>query len=389
MERLRYLYERYKEQTASLSEQKELSDLLEKAANSEQVKMWIGEEMENDDTVHHLSEQEAETVFAKIVRNEPVEYERRSGIQRFLKPRWLSYVAAAAILVTGFFYFLKLDRQSVTVAPKNVATNVPVIKHGGNKALLTLADGSTITLDSAANGNLAEQGGAAIVKLANGQLMYRAADTKSTATVFNTLSTPRGGQYQLQLPDGSKVWLNASSSITYPAVFSDSERKIVMSGEAYFEVTKNPSKPFRVYLRGNDGQVNDHPVEVLGTHFNVNNYEDEPSAVVTLLEGAVKINNSHLKPGEAYSRGNVNKVNAEEAIAWKNGYFQFDQADIKAVMRQIARWYDVDVKYEGNIPERKFGGDILRDSDLTDVLKGLEVSQVHFRLEGRTLIITP
>ncbi|MFT3705181.1 MAG: FecR family protein [Agriterribacter sp.] len=392
IERLRYLYERYKGQTATLSEQRELSDLLEQAANSEQLRIWIGEDMETEEPVHQISEHEAETVFARVVQRASGNDNQRNafpGILHFFKLRPVRYAAAAAVIVAVGIYFFRGEKQSTEIVAKQTATAVPVIKPGGNKALLTLADGSTITLDSAANGNLAEQGGVSVVKLANGQLMYRAADTKSTEPIFNTLSTPRGGQYQLQLPDGSKVWLNASSSITYPASFSDSERKVVMSGEAYFEVVKNPSKPFKVYMRGNDGQVNEHHVEVLGTHFNVNNYQDEPAAVVTLLEGAVKIDNSSLKPGEAYSKGGVSKVNAEEAIAWKNGYFQFEQADIKAVMRQIARWYDVDVRYEGNIPERKFGGDILRDSELADVLKGLEVSQVHFRMEGRNLIITP
>ena len=147
--------------------------------------------------------------------------------------------------------------------------------------------------------------------------------------------------------------------------------------------------PFKVYMPNGTHKGNGQQIEVIGTHFNVNSYDDEPSLTITLLEGSVKVNRSVLKPGEAYSNGKISKVNTEEAVAWKNGYFQFNQADIKKVMRQISRWYDIEVSYEGNIPDRKFGGDILRDSNLSDVLEGLEVSQIHFRLSGRKLTIIP
>ena len=239
------------------------------------------------------------------------------------------------------------------------------------------------------------QGNTQVIKRSNGQLAYQVSGSNkspagtTTPVEYNTMTTPRGGQYQLQLPDGTKVWLNAASSITYPTLFAGGERRVEVRGEAYFEVVKDPKMPFRVSLPEQASKQGAQEIEVLGTHFNVNGYRDEPALTITLLEGAVKIDASVLKPGEAYSNGKVKKVNTEEAVAWKNGYFQFEQADIRTVLRQLARWYDVEVRYEGKIPERKFGGDIQRDSNLSDVLKGLELSQVHFRLEGRILTIIP
>ena len=390
--RLRYLYDSYIKKTATLSERQELADLLSHPSCIDEVKEWIGTEMENDEAADLITFEQAEEVFRQVLHPQAdatlTPARPLQGIHYF-KAVWVRYAAAIFVLVAVAVYlYIRKGHQDASLtlhtAPKN-STIVP----GGNKAVLTLADGSTILLDSAANGNISRQGNTQVVKLSNGQIAYQVNGVNSKPVGYNTMATPRGGQYQLQLPDGTKVWLNASSSITYPTAFSGNERRVQIKGEVYFEVVKNPNMPFKVYMPNGTDKGNGQQIEVIGTHFNVNSYDDEPSLTITLLEGSVKVNRSVLKPGEAYSNGKISKVNTEEAVAWKNGYFQFNQADIKKVMRQISRWYDIEVSYEGNIPDRKFGGDILRDSNLSDVLEGLEVSQIHFRLSGRKLTIIP
>jgi transmembrane sensor len=310
--------------------------------------------------------------------------------------RW---VAAAAIFIIvlgagGYFILHKTpDKIAKTenILPQNKKTD---IAPGGNKAVLTLANGSTIILDSAQNGTLSSQGNIKIIKLDDGQLAYdKSAVSGNTELLYNTISTPKGGQYQLTLSDGSKVWLNAASSLRFPASFSDDERKVELTGEGYFEVAHNAAKPFIV-------TKNNVEIKVLGTHFNVNAYDDENSMKVTLLEGSVKVSKGNestvISPGQQARISNLEKkidvkknVDLDEVIAWKNGLFQFDQANIKTIMRQIARWYDVDVVFEGKIPEVLFGGKISRDVNVSQVLKVLQEGGIHFRVEGKKIIVTP
>jgi ferric-dicitrate binding protein FerR (iron transport regulator) len=232
-----------------------------------------------------------------------------------------------------------------------------------------------------------------VVKQSNGQLAYNTQNEKPTEVLYNTLTTPRGGQYQLVLPDGSKVWLNAASAISYPTAFTGSERKVEIKGEAYFEIAKNTAMPFIV-------KVNDAQVQVLGTHFNINAYSDEDAIKTTLLEGAVKVTkdaaSTLLKPGQQAILGrSSNEIRVQEntdldaVLAWKNGYFSFNQTDLATIMRQIARWYDVDIVYSDKVPERRFGGEIPRNTNAAEVLKMLEESKVHFRIEGRKVIVLP
>ena len=395
--RLRYLYERYLDKTASSAERQELAELLSQPACMEEIKSWIGVEMEQDATEELISPEQAEEVFRQVIDGPAQPDLKNASLHRFvhfINRPVIKYAAAVILLLPLSYYLLtRINHKEVALSLDTVAMKAAIVP-GRNKAVLTLADGTTIQLDSAANGQLTRQGNTQVIKRRNGQLSYQVAGPNSpvginTAIGYNTMTTPRGGQYQLQLPDGTMVWLNAASSITYPTRFAGGERRVEVRGEAYFEVVKDPKMPFRVSLPDQASKQGAGEIEVLGTHFNVNGYSDEPVLTITLLEGAVKIDASVLKPGEAYSNGKVKKVHTEEAVAWKNGYFQFDQADIRAVLRQLARWYDVEVRYEGKIPERKFGGEIQRDSNLSDVLKGLELSQVHFRLEGRTLTIIP
>jgi transmembrane sensor len=309
-------------------------------------------------------------------------------------PLYRSWWAAAAVLLllaSGSHFFLNREhsKSEVAVIKKNVLKND--IAPGGNKAILTLANDSTIILDSAQNGTLSHQGNIKIIKLNDGQLAYDKTGVPNSEVLYNTVSTPKGGQYQLTLSDGSKVWLNAESSLRFPAAFSGRERKVELTGEGYFEVAKNKEKPFIV-------TANNTNVEVLGTHFNINAYSDENFIKTTLLEGSVKVSkgnaSSLIVPGEQASVSKLsdvinvkNDVNVDGVVAWKNGKFYFDNVDIKTIMNQIARWYDVDVEYKGNI-SKIFGGTISRNVSASNVFKILEATGgVHFTIEGRKVIV--
>ena len=310
--------------------------------------------------------------------------------------------AAAAVLIVFMSSALYLlvnnykNNQNATVINTKSSTLKNDVLPGGDKAMLTLADGSTIVLDSAGNGVLAQQGNTQIIKQQNGQLIYNSSG-EGNNIAYNILSTPHGGQYKLTLPDGSKVWLNAASSLKYPTSFTGNSRQVEITGEAYFEIAPLSPKegqkiPFIV-------RVNEMEVEVLGTHFNVNGYEDEQIIHTTLLEGRVKINtkegSNFLKPGQQaqlQKSGKIKLVNdadLEEIMAWKNGNFQFENADITVVMRQLARWYDVEVEYKGNV-SRHFIGTISRSVNLSQVLTMLEqTGEVKFKIEGRKVIVMP
>lgn len=304
---------------------------------------------------------------------------------------WVRRVMAAAAVILLLVGLTRLWQSYH--AGQAIPAPVVVVAPGGNRAVLTLAGGQKIILDSAAAGVLAEQGGTHVQKLADGKLAYEAESKGATASLYNTLATPRGGQYQLTLPDGTKVWLNAASSITFPTAFTGSNRTVDMTGEAYFEVAHDIKRPFRVKA---GGQL----IEDVGTHFNVNVYTDEPAQVTTLLEGAVSVGGHLLRPGEkasvtgATANGGgdirVSKGDPDQAVAWKNGLFNFTDAGVETVMRQLSRWYNVDVSYEGDIPSRQFTGMIGRSLTLDQVLKGLTKERVHYQIEaGNRLIIKP
>lgn len=260
---------------------------------------------------------------------------------------------------------------------------------GGNKAILTLADGSKVDLTAVKNGALATQPGSHIIKQ-NEQLAYRAVKSNKAALVYNTLTTPRGGQYQLTLADGTKVWLNAASSLKFPTTFTGAERVVELTGEGYFEVVHNSKQPFKV-------KTASQTVQDIGTQFNVNSYADEDASATTLVEGSVKIfgasGQALIRPGQQYllkSNGLSevkSDVDIDEATAWKNGMFQFDNSDIKTIMRQISRWYNVDVEYQGQVPASTYRGRISRNSNASTVLKILELSGINITIEGRKIII--
>jgi transmembrane sensor len=307
---------------------------------------------------------------------------------------WPRIAAAASILLFLSFgtYFLLHKKNSVQPF---VISRAKDIAPGGNKAILTLANGQKIILNSVGNGLLAEQGNSAINKTADGQVVYAVSGSENTASEiqYNLLTIPRGGEYQaLVLPDGSKVWLNSASSLRYPIAFTGNERKVELTGEAYFEVAHNAAKPFRVTSNG-------QTVEVLGTHFNINAYDDEPAIKTTLLEGKVKVtataNNEVriLQPGQQSALNSrlfdVTPVETDEAVAWKNGQFMFENDNIQYIMRSISRWYNVTVEYSGAIPGDSFGGGISRFKNVSEVLNVLQLTgKVHFEMEGRKIIVS-
>jgi transmembrane sensor len=303
-------------------------------------------------------------------------------------------IAAGLLLVSGATIFLYPRYNTPVSGSRKLqeATAQVIVQPGTNKATLTLSDGSNIDLDDSKTGTLCRQGVVTVGKRPDGSLVYQSSGRQNSVTLYNTITTPKGGQYQVLLSDGTRVWLNAASALKYPVTFSGSERKVELIGEAYFEVAKNKNMPFKVSL-------NTGTIEVLGTHFNVNAYPDEPEVTTTLLEGAVKLSSvrgqSMLKPGQQatwskQNNFNIHEVNTDEAVAWKNGYFIFDKENIQHIMRKISRWYDVDIDYSGSVDEGDFGGTASRSSSISGVLKSLELTgTVHFKVQGRRITVMP
>ncbi|MGN7721651.1 FecR family protein [Chitinophaga sp. 22620] len=383
-ERLLYLMERYFKGACTDEERKELAQYIHAAQDDGLLKEVLDSTWGRFQPEGPMPAGAADRVQAALLSADS-----KVAPMRRRKP-WLAAAAAVLLLLAaGGFWFNREKKQPIAQQPVQLPLVASVLP-GGNKAVLTLGDGTVIALDSSGNGVLAQQGNMKIVKQANGQLAYEQAGQGQEEVLFNTMRTPRGGEYRLTLPDGSRVWLNAASSVTYPTAFTGESREVSITGEAYFEVAKQAGKPFRV-------KAGAMSVEVLGTHFNINAYTEEKTVKTTLLEGAVKIAASGkealLKPGQQaglQGNGSLNvkdNVNLDEVVAWKNGLFQFNDADMPAVMRQLENWYDVKVIYEGEVPERSFGGAMQRSLPLTDVLKILEENNVKFRLEGRNLIV--
>lgn len=308
-------------------------------------------------------------------------------------------VAASITLLLGsaIFYFSASKQQNQNI---QVVEKAKEIAPGGNKGILTLSNGKQIILSDITSKNvIAKEGEEEEVTIKmdeNGVITYvinpNSDTSKEDVNSFNTLSTPTGGQYNIVLADGTKVFLNAVSSIKYPTQFNGDQRMVELEGEAYFEVAKNKNKPFLV---NSDNQT----IEVLGTHFNVHAYNNESVVKTTLLEGSVAVSYKNqktvLKPGQqSNTSSNFNKilikeVDTEEAIAWKNGRFKFDNADLKSVMKQLERWYGIKVEYRGDVSDVRFNGGTFRNKNLSEVLKVLELSNIKFKVEGKTVIVYP
>jgi len=323
-----------------------------------------------------------------------------------LRRGWRIYLIAATVLfvAAGVAVFFTLNRRKTNIATLPLEQRYHNdVSPGGDKAVLQLADGSKIVLDNASNGELAKQGTTKVIKLDNGQLAYHIGQNGIGTVSYNTISTPRGGQYQVMLPDGSKVWLNALSSLRFPTAFTGRERKVELNGEAYFEIVKNTSLPFKVELTHRSSEIAGHEsleVNVLGTEFDLMAYPDEDRQKVTLINGSVSARTGHelviLQPEQqayldkkSYTLNLIDSINVDETIAWKNGRFQFYDASIESIMRQAARWYDLEVAYDGKV-NQQFRGTIPRNVNLSTLLKILEATGwVHFRIDGKKVTVTP
>ena len=391
------LLEKYIAGTCTKGELSQMLMMIEKEKDDEALTQVLKEYWEKSKLANNEQEIDLDSKFSFLMKKAKEASPVFSIEPNSPKNNWRFQYAAAAVIICiisiSTYFLLKPEHSNQIGRTGNVEIiHKNDLAPGANKAVLTLANGASIILDSAQNGTLTTQGNTKILKL-NGMLTYEDSNKASSAVLYNTISTPRGGQYQLVLADGSKVWLNAASSLRFPAAFTGKERKVELMGEGYFEVAKNASMPFKV-------EVNGMEVEVLCTHFNINSYNDEPAIRTTLLEGSVKINKNNttslLKPGqqaEVNSAGEVriiNNADIDEAVAWKNGKFQFDRADIYAVMRQIARWYDVDAEYKGAAITSHFGGTISRNVNLSQVLNMLHLTgTVKFEVNGKKIMVMP
>jgi len=366
---------------------------------------WLGAEKLDTQTeellAKHLAKRKEGEISATVNANLENRLQNILGGQRpqpVVHMRWMRY-AAILILVLGMGTFLMLvnKRAVPSIAAEKMAPSLKNdVEPGKQGAVLTLADGRSVVLDSLQNGVIATQNGSKIL-LNNGHLIYDKHSLAEDNAQYNVITTPRGRQFQLTLADGTQVWLNAGSSLRYPTYFDGKERKVEITGEAYFEVAKNVRMPFKVSIN------NETEIEVLGTHFNVNAYENEATINTTLLEGSVKVRhnseNDFIKPGQqlqvaqpnnSFQKSRLlNNVNITRIMAWKDGVFDFEDATLSEVMHQLERWYDIDVVYEKGIPKLEFYGRVGRDLTLSNLLRGLRMSKVNFRLEGRQLVVLP
>ncbi|PYF71506.1 FecR family protein [Pedobacter nutrimenti] len=306
---------------------------------------------------------------------------------------WYRLIAAAVVLIAAllFVFYPTGRRNEDRLKSASLAGD---IAPGGNKAFLTLASGKKVSLTDVTPGTALKESGLTITKTAEGKLVYTVSGNAGTSDQHNLIETPKGGQYQVNLPDGTKVWLNSASSLLYPLRFSNGKRLVELKGEAYFEVYKDKAHPFVV-------KTASQQVEVLGTHFNLNSYTDEQEVKTTLMEGAVRVSamlkngqerSKILKPGEqsvlTSGQLTVSVADLESALAWKNGDFIFEGEELQSIMRELSRWYDVEITYEGHFEPLHFGGYVSREKNISAVLRIMEsTGKVHFKIEGRKIIV--
>lgn len=379
-----YLYKGYQSGSLDQQEMEEWSRAVSDLSLDNDFMEMVDSDWYRTDLLSPVWEKdEQESIYQYIITQPQKQYAKQVKLDIRLG---IAVAVTIAVLSAGLWFY---NSRETKIDPVQIATDVNPGKQG---ATLTLGNGKKIRLDSAGNGELAKQAGLTITKLANGQLAYelRNADQTADVNTMNTLSTSKGETIALRLPDGTSVWLNAASSLTYnAALLKNGKRKVQLDGEGYFEVARDRAHPFIVESRGQQ-------VEVLGTHFNINSYADEPSINTTLLEGSVKVSRNStvkiLKPGEAAAVDGtaikVSQVDSEIAVAWKNEQFLFEHEDIRTIMRKISRWYDVEVIYEDELAGETFSGGVSRFDQLSKVLKSLELtSRAHFKVIGRKVYV--
>ena len=384
-EHIQLLVEKYIDGSATPEERAELLKWY-RTENNRQVK-WAEDETENDVRLRMLANISRHTFNSRPIKH--------------LWP-WIAATASILLFISVRAYFILHKDQPSQIATVHIQS--PDIMPGGNKAVLTLANGNKISLSDAKNGSIANQGRIIINKTADGKLVYQSgqavAGTKDAGNIsYNTISTPRGGHYNLVMADGTLAILDAASSIKYPVAFNGRERAVEITGQVYFEVVHNAAKPFSVKVKG-------ETIQDLGTHFNINAFDDEPVIKTTLIEGSVLVslnksvdakakNGIKLKPGQQAVTSSLNNsimvknVDTDEAVAWKNGYFQFTDESLESIMRKIGRWYDVDVEYRNNsLKSKVFNGTISKYKNISQVLKVLEFAgETKFEIKDNKTIV--
>ncbi len=374
---IKLLFERYLNNHASREETAELFQYFQDTNNKEALEQMIENQLESRDKEELIDKMILDRVFGKIdLDTEP---------QNFKSPTWYKITgAAAAIILVISISYLFLNRSTYN---DHTAT---IIEPGRDKATLVLSSGKTIVLEDIANGKLTEELGTTIEKTENGGINYTVEGNTDVRVATNLLNVPKGGQFQITLSDGTKVWLNSNSSLKYPSAFSASERRVELTGEAYFEVSKNKQKPFIV-------ETSLQKVEVLGTKFNINAYDDESSTQTSLAEGSVRVscknNTTLLKPGQQSTLTDQNiavrSVNLDQVLDWKNGDFNFSNNNLKEIMRKISRWYNIEVIFEGPISQETYFAQISRKKRLNDVLRALQLSgSIKYSIRNNKLYIS-
>ncbi|HTI11433.1 MAG TPA: FecR domain-containing protein [Puia sp.] len=394
-ERISYLLQQYSSGRATKEEVEEMFGLMRSEESSALLKDLILDKHNDEEEEISLPSRNWDRMWHAVrsVTNLPAR-------KKVFSLGWGRVAAAVLIVVMSGVAYRILHKTNVNKTISQVHYSNDILP-GSNKAILTLANGATIVLDSVHNGLIGRQGNTSIVKVDAGALAYDTRSKHEGEILYNAISTPRGGQYQVILPDGSKVWLNAASSLRFPTSFVGKERLVELTGEAYFEIAKNRAMPFRVYVvpplgSGREGMN----VQVLGTHFNIKAYENEQSIRTTLLEGAVKVKFSgpevQLQPGRqaiADNGANMLRVvdaNTEQVVAWKNGLFRFKETSIRELMREVERWYNVEVVYNTEKTDQDFTGIVPRTQNISALLNTLELTgTVHFKIEGRKIIVLP
>jgi len=390
-ERLAYLFRLYYYKQITQEQEQELFEWID-MADPEELDILIKQQWnEGQSNQPYFDEGISKKMLDHILSSESKEtyHQNHQRIRKIQPLVW--WAASIAFLVTlGGYYFVSNKNKGFSVITENINAQVEDAAPGSNRATLKLGDGTIVLLDDAHIGEVATEGTTSIIKLDDGQLSYQDAVNGSGSATINTIRTPRGGQYRVILPDGTKVWLNAASSISFPAAFPSTERVVEVSGEAYLEISKKPTAPFIV-------KTGKTVVQVMGTAFNIMNYPEEGFARTALFEGAIKIlsekSSKVMKPGElviANDNGNLSvlkDINIDAEVAWKDGYFFLDDTDVEKIMNQLARWYDIHIVYSGKIPETKLTGKISRNVNLTAIISILKFSGIDCSFKDGTLTI--
>ncbi|HLY70739.1 MAG TPA: FecR domain-containing protein [Puia sp.] len=390
--RIKYLLRQYCGNALSIEESEEFRVLLNLNDHKEVFEKVIEDQIAEQEPGQFFVEYDYGALLQKVTGIDKTG--KKQPTIRSIRARTIWWSAAAILLIACGVYFYKESRpipqETVTQTGKQ-----DIKAPASNRATIALANGQKIFLDSLGNGIMKKQGSAELEKKGAGSIVYND-NGQPKETIYNTLTNPRGSRVvDITLADGTRIWLNAESSLTYPVAFAGKDREVSITGEGYFEVAKDPKRPFRV-------QVNKVEIEVLGTHFNISGYADENNIRTTLLEGSVRISSGDrhsahmLKPGEQAIVDRTNGdaqiktgIDLDEVMAWKNGSFEFNGTDLKTIMNELARWYDADIEYGSKIPTDRFFGIVSRSSNLSEVLKIMEGANVHFKIDGKKVIVMP